>query len=336
MFTPPTSERSDVSQSAASGRKRILSNPLIDLILLALRPRNVSTDSATVRWIRQHPIIAVVGLAYALTWIGLIPLILDPSLVAHADFSHANDPAVLVYAFLGVLGCLWAAVIVAGAVGGAAGRYNLLRGYLKWKVGFGWYLVVLLSPAIIFAAAIALDLLLTGRLPVVPAFGLLPSALISGYIFFTARFMIGNWEEICWRATVLPRLQAKYTALISSLIVGVIQGLWHLPFVFVRGHYVQSIGLPAIVLQSMAMSIVATWIFNNTRGSLLMAALFHASFDALSQFQGSDVQLFYLSIGGWCLAAIIILIIFGTQHLSRKPDSETAYAIIPLEKEPLP
>jgi membrane protease YdiL (CAAX protease family) len=221
-----------------------------------------------------------------------------------------------------------AALIVAGAVGGVKGRYDLLRGYLKWRVAFGWYPVVLFSPAIVFAAAIGLDYLLTGRLPIVPAFDLLPSALFSAYIVFTARFMIGNWEEICWRASVLPRLQAKYTALISSLIVGVIQGLWHLPFVFISGHYVQSIGLPAIILQSMAMGIVATWIYNNTRGSLLMVALFHAAFDALSQFQGSDVQLFYLSIGVWCIAAILIVILFGARHFSRKPESEIAYAII--------
>jgi membrane protease YdiL (CAAX protease family) len=78
----------------------------------------------------------------------------------------------------------------------------------------------------------------------------------------------------------------------------------------------------------MAMGIVATWIYNNTRGSLLMVALFHAANDSMSQFQGSDIRLFNLSIYVWCAAAIVLLIIFGARHLSRKPDSEIAHAII--------
>lgn len=118
---------------------------LIDLLRLAVRPQNVSPDSATVGWIKQHPILAVVGLAYALSWIGLIPVVRDPGLALQADLSHANNPAVLVYVFIGVLGCLWAALIVAGAIGGLKGRYDLLREYLKWRVGIGWYLVALLS-----------------------------------------------------------------------------------------------------------------------------------------------------------------------------------------------
>jgi uncharacterized protein len=284
--------------------------------------------SPTASWIRRHPILTVVSLAYALSWIGLIPVILDPGIAAHADLSHANNPSVLVYAFIGVLGCLWAALIVAGAIGGSKARYDLLRSYLKWRVGVHWYLAALLGPAMIFAATIGLDFLLTGSTPAVPALTLFSPALISSYAVFVIRYMFGNFEEICWRALVLPRLQVKNSALVASLIIGVIQGMWHLPYLFVNGHYVQSIGLPAIILQSMAMGIVATWLYNNTRGSLLMVALFHAANDAMSQFQGSDIRLFYIMILVWCAVAVILLIIFGARHLSHKPDSEIAFAMI--------
>ena len=119
----------------------------------------------------------------------------------------------------------------------------------------------------------------------------------------------------------------------ASLIIGVIQGMWHLPYLFVLGHYVQRIGLAAIVIQSMAMGIAATWLYNNTRGSLLLVAIFHASYDALSQFQGIDPSLFYALIAVWCAAAGILVILFGARHLSRKPDSELAYVIIPSQEK---
>jgi uncharacterized protein len=330
MFTQNKNQKLETSQNSANNVVR--SNPLFDLLRLAIRPQNVSSNSSTVLWIKRHPILAVVSLAYAFSWIGLLPLIRDPSIATKADLSHVNNPAVLVYVFIGVLGCLWAAMIVAGAVGGAAGRYNLLRGYLKWNVGIQWYLVVLFSPVLVLAAAIGWDFLQTGTLPIIPVQNFLPSALISSYAFLMIRYMFGNFEEICWRASVLPRLQAKHSALVSSLIVGVIQGLWHLPYVFVGGHYIQVVGLPAIIVQSIAMGVVVTWIYNNTRGSLLLVALFHAAYDALSQFQGSDVKLIYMSISVWCFAAILLLAGFGSRTLSRKPDSEIAYAIISSEE----
>jgi membrane protease YdiL (CAAX protease family) len=331
MSTKVNDNQPDIIPSRAGWQKWILGNPLIDLLRLALAPGTVAANSATVGWIRQYPKIALVGLAYVLTWIGLIPVIRDPTVAAQANWSHASNPAVLIYAFLGVLGCIWAALIVAGAVGGAAGRYTLLRGYLNWRVDFQWYLVVLFFPAILFAIAIGLDFMLTGKMPAVPAFDLLPTVLISSYGFFIIRYMIGNFEEICWRASLLPRLQTKNSALIASLIVGVIQGFWHLPFAFINGHYVQMIGLPAMVIQSVAMGIVFTWVYNNTRGSLLLVALFHAAYDALSQFEGIDVKLFYLNIGVWCVTAIILTTVFGARHLSHKPESELAYTIIPTE-----
>lgn len=327
MFTQNTDER-----SLTNGKMKIRLNPIVDLLFLAIYPRQVPADSATVGWIKRHPILAAVGLAYGLTWLGLIPIIRDPSILSNADISHANNPAILMYAFLGVLGCLWAALIVASAVGGVASRHALLRRYLQWQVGIGWYLVAIFAPALVLTLAIGLDYLWTGNMPAIPAFDLLPSALVSSYAFLLIRYVFGNFEEICWRASVLPRLQARYSALISSVIVGFIQGIWHLPFLFVKGHYVQRIGLAAIVIQSIAMGIVATWIYNNTRGSLLMVALFHAAYDALSGFQNPDLKLLYLCIGIWIIAAISLVFIFGARHLSHKPDAEVAYAIVSSEE----
>ncbi len=302
-------------------------NPVIDLFRLALNPKGAGA-SPTAAWISRHPVLSLITLAYGITWLGLIPLIRNPGLASQADWSHASDPAILAYAFLGVLGCLWAALIVAGATGGRAGRMALLRGYLRWRVGLQWYLAVVLFPIAVFVLAAMLSNGPGSALQVALT-PILSATFISSFGFWLARYLVGNFEEICWRASLLPRLQGRYSALVASLLVGLVQGFWHLPFAFVRGHYVQVIGLPAMVLQSVAMSIVFTWVYNNTRGSLLLVAVFHAAYDALSQLQAADARLLYINIGVWCLAAVIVIAGFGWRHLSRKSDTELSYAILP-------
>jgi hypothetical protein len=102
MLTQNKDHTSKTLQNCANGIVR--SNPLFDLLRLALRPQSVPPDSPTTVWIKKNPILAVVGLAYALSWIGLIPAIHDPGIPLRADLGHISDPSVLIYVFIGVLG----------------------------------------------------------------------------------------------------------------------------------------------------------------------------------------------------------------------------------------
>ncbi len=331
MSSTDLNRNAESAPAPAVNHRAAVGNPVLDLVMLAISPGRAVT-SPTAAWIKRRPILALITLAYGLTWLGLLPLIREPGIVAQADWSHARNPAVLVYAFLGVLGCLWASVIVAGATGGLDARRELLRGYLRWRVGVQWYAVVLLLPALIFGVAVGVYAAWMRSMPVLSLPALLPTALISSYAVLLGRYVIGNFEEICWRASLLPRLQARFSALAASVLVGLVQGFWHLPFAFVRGHYVQLIGLPAMTLQSIAMSIVFAWVYNSTRGSLLLAALFHAAYDALSQFQGSDLRLLYLNIAVWWLVALIVVAVFGWRRLSRTAGSQFAGAVRPDEQ----
>jgi uncharacterized protein len=324
VSTLQTADQNESPKLVSGAAQLTKHHPVIDLALLAVRPSLISSDSTTIAWIRRHPVMALVGLAYGLSWIGIVPMILYPNLPL--DPGHISLLAVIV-AFLGVLGCLWAAVMVATATGGLASRRTLLLGYLQWRVGLPWYLVVLLTPAAVWLVGMGIALALMGKIPAAPAFTYPPLTLLTLYGSFLVRYLVGNYEEICWRASLLPRLQTKYTALVASLMVGVIQGVWHLPYAFVTGHFVQVIGLPAMVLMSMAMSIVFAWVYIGTRGSLLLVALFHAAYDALSPFQGSDITQAYLTIGVWWAVALLVVAIFGAQRLSRKPAADLANTI---------
>jgi CAAX protease family protein len=178
-------------------------------------------------------------------------------------------------------GLVFASLIMTGMTLGKDGVIALLKRFLIWRVGWEWYLVAfLLIPAISligiflnaglnqtpvdFSTVLAYEIF--GRSANLPL-------LIVPFFLFDA---IANGEEIGWRGYVLPRLQVKYTALASSLILGVTWGVWHLPKFL--SHW-NTVSFAWFMVDVLAKAVLLTWIYNNTEGSLLLVTLFHASFN---------------------------------------------------------
>jgi len=88
-------------------------------------------------------------------------------------------------------------------------------------------------------------------------------------------------EELGWRGYALDGLQARYNALISSFILGVVWALWHVPLFFMKGqwqHDVLKFGTLdfwTFIFSPIFLSILFTWIYNNTNRSTMSAILFH-------------------------------------------------------------
>lgn len=87
----------------------------------------------------------------------------------------------------------------------------------------------------------------------------------------------GLGEELARCGFALPRLLSAYNALVASLILGVLWALWHLPLVWTEGAPLHQQALWLLLSDLMAKSILFTWVFLNTLGSVLLAVLFHAS-----------------------------------------------------------
>ena len=98
--------------------------------------------------------------------------------------------------------------------------------------------------------------------------------LLGLVITFVLLFLI-NSEELVWRGSLLPRLQARWSALGASVFIGVFEGLFHLPLFFQPSSDQAAAGLPVFMVGSVAGAIILSWVFNNTRGSLLLVQLFH-------------------------------------------------------------
>ena len=226
---------------------------------------------------------------------------------------------------LGALSSSLAAIVLVMIEGRKGGLRELLSRALIWRVGIQWWLVALFYMIVPSVAALYLYHLLGG--PAVDWSGLQPLYQVVPMIVFLT-IAAGIAEEFGWRGFLLPRLQSRHNALVSGLIVGVAWATWHIPLFFIKGtsQYEQAMDaglLPAILGYAVfvtVQSVQFTWLFNNTKGSVLLAAVFHGAANAWANY--IDVYRGHFD-GILVLAALFVLITFvivlmaGAKDLSR-------------------
>jgi membrane protease YdiL (CAAX protease family) len=208
--------------------------------------------------VRRSPLVAFFVLTFVLCW-GL-GTILDghPLLAPLGNF---------------VSGVLIAALVVTAIADGRSGLVDLGRRLVRWRVGARWYGVVLILPIAIIGTVAALLPVLGGT----PLDGTKRPDPVQTALFvaFLTIFPLGTpfGEEVAWRGFALPRLLVRRSALAASLALGVIWAVWHLPVVLAD----PALRTPApFMLQVIPTSVLFTWIFLHTRGSIFIAVLFHA------------------------------------------------------------
>jgi hypothetical protein len=87
----------------------------------------------------------------------------------------------------------------------------------------------------------------------------------------------GLGEELAWRGFALPRLLTRHNALVASLVLGTLWGLWHLPLVWTEGATMYQQPIWLFLADILAKSVLFTWVFLHTRGSVLLAVLLHGA-----------------------------------------------------------
>lgn len=261
-------------------------------------------------WIQKHQLISFFGLSYAIMFGVLFTFIcLDPS--------KALQPWSLVW-FFSIFSPSFAALTVSYVIGGVPEIKRLLSGFARWRVGFGWYFAAVflfLGPL-----AIALIYMVLGH----PFAGLQPGETMSSMVL-TILFTLFSGpiaEEMGWRGFALPRLQASHNALVSSLILGTIWCCWHLPLFFLTGATQVSIPFPIYLVLVITIAIYLTWLYNNTRGSLIITVLGHFTYNLTGFLTGvlrlMPAMLFYMTAGPLLgLIVVAIIFVFGPRFLSR-------------------
>jgi membrane protease YdiL (CAAX protease family) len=264
--------------------------------------------------IKRHPLVTFFLLAFGITWIVWVP-------------RAAGVP-------VGVVGDAWtwtpaiAALLAAALTGGRAAVRDLGARLVRWRIGWQWYLVVILGP-IAFSLAVAGIYVLLGGSWADAA----PLALREGPLLLLPLFLLmlaltdGLGEELAWRGFALPRLLTRYNALVASLVLGVLWGLWHLPLVWTEGATMYQQPVWLFLLDITAKSVLFTWVFLHTRGSVLLAMLLHAATNLFvvspNLTTSGDLTLLLLAAAAKWVLVVVVIVVAGTSLVrNRRPEPE--------------
>jgi membrane protease YdiL (CAAX protease family) len=208
------------------------------------------------------------------------------------------------------------AVLLTGIQQGRRGLGQLGRRIIQFKIGWRWY----------FAAVFIILLGTAGQLVIISLLGqTFDFTLFLGQLgTFIPLIVLGPLsEEIGWRGYALDRLQTRWNALVSSLMIGLVWGLWHYPLFQMVGTSQHELGIPFIgfVAGLMVLSILYTWLHNNTQASIWTAIFFHWLYTYSVQVVATGVM--RTSLYNWVeylpylIIAIIVVIIWKPQRLVR-------------------
>jgi len=218
-------------------------------------------------------------------------------------------------------GPLFSAFLLTAIQQGGKGILQLLRRGVDLGFKKIWLLAIFLVPIFVFGGSIFASILAGIRPMDLSIISNPPYAMIA---FFVILLTAGPLqEEFGWRGYALPRLQSHFNALTSSLVLGFFWWLWHLPAVFIPGKFMADnlVVFLALLVVITLTSILFTWIYNNTNGSILASMLVHTSMNWSIWMMMPNMKMDLPTAGfmGVFLAVTVFIIIkaSGPTHLKR-------------------
>ena len=285
---------------------------------------------------KRRPLPAFFALTFGITWgLGACFALFPAQLTAVFGKVSVTNPLFI----LAVYAPSISAIVVTGFIDGAAGIRRLLGGFLRWRIGIQWYLAILVGIPMLSVIAILINAAIT-RTPLGidhwyqlfllgPTGHWIADAAGTGGLGSVVLVILGSFfadpgplgEELGWRGFALPRLLNGRSALSAGVILGIIWGAWHLPAFLIGGTPQNSMSFPLFMIGVVGISILITWAFKGTRGSVLSAVLIHWTFNTCSDLTRMPLAL--ISVGLIVIAAALVVAITGPE-LSRSRGYELA------------
>lgn len=229
------------------------------------------------------------------------------------------------------------AFLVSGPLAGRRGVRDLLGSLAIWRVGWSSYAAALLLGPAIWLLPIGLDLALGGKLPPWPR-GVPSLDLVSLFFAWLLFFGAGFTEEPGWRGFALPRLQSRFSPLVASIMLGSVWAFWHTPLYFTGMYTATSNTGPAAVAGILArfvwvvpLAIVFTWLYNRSRGSVLIMVLLHTAFNTATAVVPLSPRAGVLFLGTTWAIALVILV---SARMWRKQPSDVPTEAVLIKPKP--
>ncbi|MFC6723882.1 CPBP family intramembrane glutamic endopeptidase [Halobium palmae] len=218
---------------------------------------------------------------------------------------------------LGAFGPTVAAFLLVAYANGFGGVRRLAGRAIRLDYPKQWILVALLLPPAIVGGALAVAVA-TGTTPTFP-WADQPIVLPIAFVWI---LLLGGpiQEEFGWRGYLLDPLQERLTPLGGGLAVGLVWAVWHLPLFYIPSEtiYYDSPFL-GFAVSIVLLSVLTTWVYNSTNGSLLPALLMHTSWNwAQGMFPVLDSDPASLAMVGFLLAVTLVVVVYsGPKRLGR-------------------
>ena len=220
----------------------------------------------------------------------------------------------------GAWGPTIAALILTYRSHGKTGIKQLLKKLLIWRVPFKYYIFSIFGILFIGTIAVLIHKALGGDLPSSAAIlqgmglaeGQLMVAILLSPLFFLINTLLGGpiAEELGWRGYAQEMMQQKYNPNLSGLVIGFLWSIWHLPLILFLPKAVGNMSVLAYIPLMTAMGVIFSWLYNRTKGSVLLAILLHGGMNFTHGFLGadalSDKNLLVIQVGLIIIVAIIL------------------------------
>lgn len=215
---------------------------------------------------------AFAAFAFTISWAWAFPFVTVGDVVEQGVGWPTNMPA--------LFGPALAAILVTALFLGHDALRDLLARMLRWRMSLRWWAAAL-SPLALLGAALAVAAA-NGTLPRWSDFGRYSGLSAIGVVPVVIIVVLTTFgEEAGWRGFLLPLLQSRFGAFAAALAITPLWALWHLPYFFTVATYrgFAPVGYIGFVFGLACGSIVLTWLYNGTGGSILACAVWHGLYN---------------------------------------------------------
>lgn len=263
--------------------------------------------NATRNLAKKYELTVFFLLANLLSWIPGISLALE---------AQGEGDALIPFSlhYLYAFGPTLAAILMTWLSSGAEGIRELFDRVFKWRVKLTWWIVAF-SPLWLFGLIVVgqrvitdewLDFRLLGQVNFLPQLN-----LVVAMFLWVLTFGLG--EEIGWRGYALPRIQKNRSALSATLILAVLWALWHWPMFF---YVLDRSILFGWLISLVAGTIVFTWLYNSSKGSVLMVILWHGFFDFITASKAGEGSAAIIMSAIVMVWAFVLVFVYKPARLS--------------------
>lgn len=266
-------------------------------------------------FVARYPVLVFIGLALAIQFavVGFVWFIVPEGLevsdvpLAHNVFRmRVFSPIILV-------------TLITWYIEGTAGLKNLYGAYFHWRVPAKWYALAVGWKFIMAVIAIALAWLIWD----------VPTSWVTEgntwNLLMHMPFIIGIAfvEETAWIRFSMTRMQMRFTAFWSAMIIGNCWATWYLPMNLID--IGTPLGVPDIVFHSgvVCLTVLLIWVYNTTRSGtvlLVMQIVSNMAFFWVPVLPDTQIPAYRIIAYSWIFVAVAItlVLVFGPQNISRR------------------